>query len=165
MSEMKIENHFAQGAIVNNGQMNVGGGTIHVHVQGKEHVVEEQAENATCNPQPDKKSIIDYVMKLHPVYVSQEWQDKYEWLWKQILELPAVADRIHDKGRQQGTTFNRNLVANILHLMAEQKVLAITANATKMAEVLEGDANASVRAKLGEMPSRAIEQAVGVLMK
>jgi len=165
MSEMKIENHFAQGAIVNNGQMNVGGGTIHVHVQGKEHVVEEQAENATCNPQPDKKSIIDYVMKLHPVYVRKEWQDKYEWLWKQILELPAVADRIHDKGRQQGTTFNRNLVANILHLMAEKKVLTITANATKMAEVLEGDANASVRAKLGEMPSRAIEQAVGVLMK
>ena len=51
MSEMKIENHFAQGAIVNNGQMNVGGGTIHVHVQGKQQVVEEQAENATCNPQ------------------------------------------------------------------------------------------------------------------
>ena len=164
MSEMKIENHFAQGAIVNNGQMNVGGGTIHVHVQGKEHVVEEQAENATCNPQPDKKSIIDYVMKLHPVYVSKEWQDKYEWLWKQILELPAVADRIHDKGRQQGTTFNRNLVANILHLMAEKKVLAITANATKMAEVLEGDANASVRAKLGEMPLRVIEQAVESLI-
>ena len=44
MSEMKIENHFAQGAIVNNGQMNVGGGTIHVHVQGKEHVVEEVDE-------------------------------------------------------------------------------------------------------------------------
>ena len=94
---MKIENHFAQGAIVNNGQMNVGGGTIHVHVQGKQQVVEEQAENATCNPQPDKKSIIDYVMKLHPVYVSQEWQDKYEWLWKQILELTAVAEKIYDK--------------------------------------------------------------------
>jgi len=31
--------------------------------------------------------------------------------------------------------------------------------------ILEGDTNASVRAKLGEMPSRAIEQAVGVLMK
>ena len=44
MSEMKIENHFAQGAIVNNGQMNVGGGTIHVHVQGKQQVVEEQDE-------------------------------------------------------------------------------------------------------------------------
>lgn len=164
MSEMKIENHFAQGAIVNNGQMNVGGGTIHVHVQGKGQVVEEVDENATCNPQPDKKSILDYVMKLHPVYVRKEWQDKYQTLWNDVLELPAVADRIHDKGRQQGTTFNRNLVANILHLMAEKKVLALTANATKMAEVLEDDANASVRAKLGEMPLREIEQAVQRLL-
>ena len=45
MSEMKIENHFAQGAIVNNGQMNVGGGTIHVLVQGKQQVVEQVDES------------------------------------------------------------------------------------------------------------------------
>ena len=163
MSEMKIENHFAQGAIVNNGQMNVGGGTIHVHVQGKQQVVEEQAENATCNPQPDKKSIIDYVMKLHPVYVSKEWQDKYEWLWKQILELTAVAEKIYDKGRQQNTTFNRNLVGNILHLLADKKVLT-TNNATKLAIGLEKDENASVRAKLGEMPEKKIMDAVGELI-
>lgn len=164
MSEMKIENHFAQGAIVNNGQMNVGGGTIHVHVQGKEHVVEEQAENATCNPQPDKKSIIDYVMKLHPVYVSKEWQDKYEWLWKQILELTAVAEKIYDKGRQQNTTFNRNLVGNILHLLADKKVLT-TNNATKLAIGLENDENASVRAKLGEMPPKEVKDAVEEWLK
>ena len=161
MSEMKIENHFAQGAIVNNGQMNVGGGTIHVHVQGKQQVVEEVDQNATRNPQ----LIIDYVMRLHPVYVRKEWQDKYEELWKQIMELPAVSATIYNKGKQQGTTFNRNLVANILHLMAEKKVLALTANATKMAEMLEGDTNASVRAQLGVMPPKEIELAVGVLMK
>lgn len=164
MSEMKIENHFAQGAIVNNGQMNVGGGTIHVHVQGKQQVVEEQAENATCNPQPDKKSIIDYVMKLHPVYVSKEWQDKYEWLWKQILELPVVAEKIYDKGRQQNTTFNRNLVGNILHLLADKKVLT-TNNATKLAIGLEKDENASVRAKLGEMPPKEVKDAVEEWLK
>lgn len=164
MSEMKIENHFAQGAIVNNGQMNVGGGTIHVHVQGKQQVVEEQSQNATCNSQPDKKSIIDYVMKLHPVYVRKEWQDKYKELWKQILELPAVSATIYNKGKQQGTTFNRNLVANILHLMAEKKVLAITANATKMAEMLEGDTNASVRAQLGVMPPKEIKESIEVLI-
>ena len=161
---MKIENHFAQGAIVNNGQMNVGGGTIHVHVQGKQQVVEEQAENATCNPQPDKKSIIDYVMKLHPVYVSKEWQDKYEWLWKQILELTAVAEKIYDKGRQQNTTFNRNLVGNILHLLADKKVLT-TNNATKLAIGLEKDENASVRAKLGEMPPKEVKDAVEEWLK
>ena len=43
---MKIENHFAQGAIVNNGQMNVGGGTIHVHVQGNGQAVVEEADEA-----------------------------------------------------------------------------------------------------------------------
>ena len=46
MSEMKIENHFAQGAIVNNGQMNVGGGTIHVHVQGNGPAVVEEVDEA-----------------------------------------------------------------------------------------------------------------------
>ena len=104
-------------------------------------------------------------MRLHPVYVRQEWQDKYGELWEQILELPAVADKIHDKGKQQNTTFNRNLVGNILHLMAEKKVLAITANATKMAEVLEGDANASERAKLGEMPLKEVKDAVEEWLK
>lgn len=159
MSEMKIENHFAQGAIVNNGQMNVGGGTIHVHVQGKQQVVEEVDENATCNPQPDKKSILDYVMRLHPVYVSQEWKDKYQALWNDVLELPAVAEKIYDKGRQQGTTFNRNLVGNILHMLAERKVLA-TDNATKLAIGLEGTSDTSIRAKLGEMPASDVKRAV-----
>ena len=161
---MKIENHFAQGAIVNNGQMNVGGGTIHVHVQGKQQVVEEQAENATCNPQPDKKSILEYVMRLHPVYVRQEWQDKYKGLWKAILELPVVAEKIYDKGRQQNTTFNRNLVGNILHLLADKKVLT-TNNATKLAIGLEKDENASVRAKLGEMPPKEVKDAVEEWLK
>ena len=116
-------------------------------------------QNATCNPQPDKKSIIDYVMKLHPVYVSKEWQDKYEELWKQIMELPVVAEKIYDKGRQQNTTFNRNLVGNILHLLADKKVLT-TSNATKLAIGLEKDENASVRAKLGEMPEKKIMDAI-----
>ena len=164
MSEMKIENHFAQGAIVNNGQMNVGGGTIHVHVQGKQQVVEEVGENATRNPQLCKENILEYVMRLHPVYVRQEWQDKYEWLWKQILELTAVAEKIYDKGRQQGTTFNRNLVGNILHLLADKKVLT-TNNATKLAIGLEKDENASVRAKLGEMPPKEVKDAVEEWLK
>ena len=113
-------------------------------------------ENATRNPQ----LIIDYVMRLHPSHVRQEWQEKYQTLWKSILELPAVACKVYDKGRQQGTTFNRNLVANILHLLAERRVLTINANPTEMAKLLEGDANASVRAKLGEMPEAEIKKMI-----
>lgn len=120
----------------------------------------EETQPATRNPQ----LIIDYVMRLHPSHVRQEWQEKYQALWKSILELPPVACKVYDKGRQQGTTFNRNLVANILHLLAERRVLTINANPTEMAKLLEGDANASVRAKLGEMPEKVIGLAVTKLV-
>jgi hypothetical protein len=122
-------------------------------------------ENATRNPQLSQKSILDYVMRLHPSHVRQEWQDKYQALWEEILELSAVADKIYNPGRQQGTTFNRNLVANILHLMAEKKVLTFTASAKNMAIVLEGDADASVRAQLGVMPPKEIELSIMELVK
>lgn len=162
---MKIENHFAQGAIVNNGQMNVGGGTIHVHVQGKGQAVEVQPENATCNPQLSKENVLQYVMRLHPFHVRKEWQDRYEELWKQILELPEVAERICDKGKQKHEhSFNRDLVGNILCLLKLKEVMTCQANATRMSEVLEGSKESSIRAKLGEMPAKEVTVAVEGLL-
>lgn len=120
---------------------------------------ESETQLATRNPQ----LIIDYVMRLHPMHVRQEWIEKYQALWEEILELPVVVSRIYDKGRQQGTTFNRNLVANILHLMAEKKVL-VTDNATKLAMTLEGTSDTSVRAQLGVMPPKEIESSVGKMI-
>lgn len=124
-------------------------------------------QNATCNPQLSKESIerdiLEYVMQLYPLYVRKEWQDKYEELWKSILELPEVACRIYNKGRQQNTTFNRNIVGNILHLLADKKVLT-TSNATKLTIGLENDENASIRAQLGLLPPDEIKRAVGELV-
>ena len=94
-------------------------------------------------------------MRLHPAQVRVEWHDKYLPLWERILELPSVASKVYNKGKQQGTTFNRSLVSNILHLLAERRVLTTT-NATRLAEVLEGSANASIRGSLGEMPGKVI---------
>ena len=116
-------------------------------------------ENVTRNPQPCKESVLEYVMQLHPAYVSEEWQEKYQALWESILELPAVSRTIYDKGRQKDTTFNRNLVGNILHLLAEKKVLK-TDNATRLAMELEGSSEASIRQKLGEMPEKKIKDAL-----
>ena len=121
-------------------------------------------ENATRNPQLCKETILEYVMQLHPAYVRKGWQDKYLALWESILELPAVSAIIYEKGKQQGTTFNRNLVGNILHLLVEKKVFALTATATKIAEILEGDPDASVRAKLGEMPAKKIKDSIEELI-
>ena len=115
--------------------------------------------HATRNPQLSKDSVLEYVMRLHPSHVCEEWRDKYRPLWVDIIELPAVADKIFDKGKQQNTSFNRNLVGNILHLLAEKKILNTT-NATRLSEALENDPNASVRAKLGEMPPPEIRRCI-----
>ena len=114
-----------------------------------------EPESATCNPQLSKESILEYVMRLHPAQVREEWHDKYLPLWERILELPSVASKVYNKGKQQGTTFNRSLVGNILHLLAERRVLTTT-YATRLAEALEGDRKASVRGSLGEMPGKEI---------
>ena len=127
--------------------------------QQPEPRIRSAPESATRNPQLSTDSILEYVMRLHPDHVRGEWCDRYLPLWEAILELPSVACKVYDKGKQQGTTFNRNLVGNILHLLAERRVLT-TANATRLAQVLEGDANASVRGKLGEMPEKEIFRAV-----
>ena len=121
------------------------------------------SENATRNPQPCKESVLEYVMRLHPSLVREEWKDKYLALWENILELPAVSSFIYDKGRQKDTTFNRNLVGNILHLLAEKKVLK-TDNATRLAMELEGSSDVSIRQKLGEMPVKKIKDSIEELI-
>ena len=61
-----------------------------------------------------KAEIMDYVAKLKN-YVAKDWKNRYESLWKEILALPEVNAEVYEPGRQQGTTFNRNLIANILY--------------------------------------------------
>lgn len=108
--------------------------------------------------------IIRYVGRLHPSYVSPSWQAGYEQLWRQILQLPSVAAQVHKPGKQKGTTFNRNLVANILHLLSMQEVLN-TDNATNLTTALEGDKRHSVRSQLGNRPfDKAIEKDVQKLI-
>lgn len=120
-------------------------------------------QDATCNPQFSTENVLEYVMRLYPSYISKEWQAKYRSLWEMILELPEVACVIYDKGKQQGTTFNRNLVGNILHLMAERKVLT-TDNATELTIQLEEKSEHSVRAKLGEMPAADVKRIIEALV-
>ena len=125
--------------------------------------MQKPASHATRNPQLSKDSVLEYVMRLYPSYVCKEWQDKYRPLWENIIELPAVVEVIYDKGKQQNTTFNRNLVGNILHLLAEKKILNTT-NATRLSEALENDPNASIRAKLGEMPPVVVRRYIEELI-
>ena len=98
-----------------------------------------------------KADIMGYVAKLKDC-VSKEWKNRYETIWKEILNLPEVDAEVYEPGKQQGTTFNRNLIANIIYIMCNKGVITET-NATKLTVDLEGDKDHPVRAKLKESPA------------
>ena len=94
--------------------------------------------------------ILDYVGNLKQ-YVAKDWKNRYETLWHNILSLPEVSALIYDPGKQKDTTFNRNLVANILYIMCNQGIISET-NATTLTVALEHDKDHPVRAQLRKAP-------------
>ena len=150
-----------EGGNFNNTQINViNGDGVHISYEAPK-AKEEKEEDDTCA----HEAIIEYVKRLKPL-VKQELQGSYEGLWLNILELKEVRMQVYNKGKQQDTAFNRNLVAQITHQLGE-RVFVSEANPTMMSERLEpGKGKAHpVRQQLGEMPDNVIKKAVENLIK
>lgn len=108
--------------------------------------------------------IMQYVSNLKE-FVAKKWQSRYDDLWKTILEDTEVACVIYDPGKQQNTTFNRKLVANIIYIMCKLDVIE-ESNVTKLTLALEGNKDSSVRGQLAVNPSddvikKRVENIVG----
>jgi L-rhamnose mutarotase len=130
-----------------------------LHVQD----TQKPADVGMVTPQ-GKKAIMEYVGRLRPL-VKEQYQEKYDQIWEGILEISQVKAVIYDKGKQQDTTFNRNLLAQIIHQLG---VLYVpTANTVQMAMQLEPEKGADhpVRQKLGEVPEKTIKKAVDEYIK
>ena len=100
-----------------------------------------------------KQSVMDYVTKLMPV-VAAEYKEEYQAMWLEILEKDAVSKIVYDRGRQQGTLFNRNLVAQISHMLLLDGVIIKETRDVRMAELLEPEKGKDhpVRGALGLSP-------------
>lgn len=109
---------------------------------------------------PAKEAIMEYVGRLKPM-VKEEYQENYDDLWLGILNLKEVKLHIYNKGKQQDTCFNRNLVAQIIHQISD-RVFVASANNAMMAEHLEPEKGVQhpVRLKLGESPDKPIKASV-----
>lgn len=108
--------------------------------------------------------IMQYVSKLKD-FVAKEWQSRYDDLWRSILEDTEIACVIYDPGKQQNTTFNRKLVANIIYIMCKLDVIK-ESNVTKLTLALEENKDSSVRGQLAVNPSdevikKRVENIVG----
>ena len=98
--------------------------------------------------------IMQYVSRLRQ-YVAPEWSNRYDASWQAILCLPEVLSAVSNPGKQKDTTFNRNLVANIIYIMCEKGIIVET-NATTLAKALEGDKDHPVRAQLRTRPEESL---------
>ena len=115
-----------------------------------------------------RKEILQYVENTLQ-YVDHPWKDKYMALWADILDLPEVSDVVYDKGRQEGTRFNRREVCHILCYLGKhangglgifQKYVA-----SSIAASLRDDKQSVIRPELGFRPSKEIQHAIDKLMK
>ena len=115
-----------------------------------------------------RQEIINYVGKtLH--LVEEKWKPVYLDLWEEILNIKEVAAEVYDRGRQHDTTFNRNLVANIIHFLGNSRGnktgMFGAYSATPVVNELEGTTACSTRTELGSNPSKEIRDAITPLLK
>lgn len=126
----------------------------------------DDAQKETGEPSPwAKDQILEYVGRLKPL-VREEYHECYDDLWMQILELKEVKLQVYNKGKQQDTTFNRNLVARIIHQMGD-RIYVEGVSDQQYAEYLEPGKgkNHSVRQQLCAMPETPIKRAIEGLLE
>lgn len=136
-----VENYFHGGTTVINNH----------YGEGKK----AQRKDEQALPETDRRLREDEIMRYvgHvKQYVVKEWKNRYEATWRSILEIPEVSAVIYEPGKQKDTTFNRNLVANILYIMCNQGIITET-TATELSLALEGNTDHSVRAQLHIEPN------------
>lgn len=79
-------------------------------------------------------------------------QHNRQTLWRSILAIPEVDAVVYKPGKQKNTTFNRNLIANIIYIMYRENVI-VEHNVTTLTKALEHDKDHSVRSQLGIQPT------------
>lgn len=111
-----------------------------------------------------KQMIMEYVGRLKPM-VRKQYQQTYDQMWTDILDLKEVKLQVYNRGKQQDTSFNRNLVAQIMHMMGN--VVYTSDNTVLMANYLEPSKGKDhpVRQKLGEVPEKPIKKVVDEYIK
>jgi len=135
-------------------------GTMNINNSATEQQKKEQEV-----PKDKKTAIMEYVDRLKPV-VRETVLPIYDEVWMEILELEEVRSVVFNPGRQHGTTFNRDFVASIIHMMSMKGV--VSGNDSQLTELLEPEKGKDhpIRGRLAFSPGNKVKKAVeGVFQK
>lgn len=110
-----------------------------------------------------QKQILNYVSCIRPKLKAQ-FGKKYETLWAVIVEHESFSVDLYDPGKQQ-CTFNRNLVANIIHYLDSKGFYEEPYSAAAMTRALEaGEDQHPIRRALGLDPDEKYTKAVDEIL-
>jgi hypothetical protein len=120
---------------------------------------------------PIREQIMLYVSCLNTEdVVVPEWLGaKYMDLWNAILDLPEVEAEVYGFGKQRGTSFNRNLIGNIINYLAtradKKKRVYKELNASLYAYKLHDNSDHPVRLAMGKLPKDEIKNRLDKFME
>ena len=125
-------------------------------------------------PEPDtdctpiRTEILKYVSRVRPLLIDEAKSD-FMKVWEDILDLREVESLVYKPGKQKGTNFNRDLVANILYFLRHWKIYRVVYkqdyNGAALTEALEQDKEHSVKHALRDDPPQPIRDAITAMMK
>ena len=117
---------------------------------------------------PIRTEILNYVSRVRPL-LTDDAKSSFMKIWEDILALPEVEALVYNPGKQRGTNFNRDLVANILYHLRERKIYKVVYkdnyNGAAMTEALEDDRDHSVKHALRNEPPKEVREAIDKLLK
>ena len=136
--------------------INVNVGSIIIY-SGNDKSGKSKVKSNIVNPDKAqvKEQILQFVSPL-VIKLNSEWISTYKKFWSEVLDLDILPDSIYDPGKQQGTVFNRNLVANIICYLSKRGAFNHPYIPSELARMLTGSAESSVRAALSKMPDEDI---------
>ena len=110
---------------------------------------------------------MSYVDRVRPL-LTDEAKSTFRKIWEDILDLPEVADKVYQSGKQWGTNFNRALVANILYHLRTRKIYKDVyhddINGAALAYALEQNKEHSVKHSLREDPPKDVRDAIDAML-
>ncbi len=143
----------------------VGGSLKHTPSSRLERMREPE-EKIDCAP--IRTEILNYVSRVRPL-LTDEAKSHFMKMWEDILSLPEVESKVYKPGKQWGTDFHRDLVANILYHLRLRKIYAVVYrddyNGAALAEKLEGNKEHSVKHALRSEPPKDVRDAIDELLK
>jgi hypothetical protein len=113
---------------------------------------------------PEREDILLYIDRIRHL-MTDSWKANYRKWWSEIIDHPTISAVIYQKGRQVDTTFNRNLVGNIINYLGQHGMIKVW-KASDITIALEGKVEHSIRtSSLGKNPPADIEEILKAYVK